>query len=197
MTNRITTIQLVDDIKRAGGCSNPIRLNGELENTVTSEVNQRAVLVACKDRREDVYPACSCLYKADAWIVVSTGLIGGKGVPASMNTYPRFFVILTAPSFGAVHVRNTDGSCRLRLQPRCRHGRTMTCSRRHVDTDPVIGNPLCEVCFDCRGALLWNAQSPNSNVVVSCTFMSSCVATDPVNRSVLRRGFSPLRCSLI
>ena len=159
MTNRMTTIQLVDEIKRAGGCSNPIRLNGEFVNTVTGEVSQRSLLVACKDRRSVVCPSCSYLYKADAWIVVSTGLIGGKGVPASVSTHPRLFVTLTAPSFGAVHARKTDGSCRVRSQPRCRHGRTMTCSRRHVDTDAVIGTPLCVDCFDYRGAILWNAQS--------------------------------------
>lgn len=159
MTNQMTTIQLVDEIKRAGGCSNPIRLSGEFVNTVTGEVSQRALLVACKDRRAVVCPSCSYLYKADAWIVVSAGLIGGKGVPASVSTHPRLFVTLTAPSFGVVHARKTDGSCRVRSQPRCRHGRMMTCSRRHVDTDPVIGTPLCVECFDYRGAILWNAQS--------------------------------------
>ena len=159
MTNRMTTIQLVDEIKRAGGCSNPIRLNGQFVNTVTGEVNERALLVACKDRRSVVCPSCSYLYKADAWIVVSTGLIGGKGVPASVGTHPRLFVTLTAPSFGPVHARKPDGSCRVRPRPPCRHGRIMNCSRRHVDTDPAIGTPLCVDCFDYRGAILWNAES--------------------------------------
>lgn len=159
MSHKMTTVELVSQIKRAGGCSNPIRLNGEFVNTVTGEVNQRALLVACKDRRSIVCPSCSYLYKADAWIVVSTGLIGGKGVPASVSTHPRLFITLTAPSFGAVHARKTDGSCRVRSQPHCRHGRMMTCPRRHVDTDPVIGTPLCVECFDYRGAILWNAQS--------------------------------------
>ncbi len=35
----------------------------------------------------------------------------------------------------------------------------MNCSRRHVDTDPAIGTPLCVDCFDYRGAILWNADS--------------------------------------
>ena len=159
MSHKTTKVELVSQIKLAGGCSNPIRLNGEFVNTVTGEVNQRQLLVACKDRRSVVCPSCSYLYKADAWIVVSTGLIGGKGVPTSVSTHPRLFVTLTAPSFGPVHARKTDGSCRLRPQPPCRHGRIMNCSRRHVDTDPAIGTPLCVDCFDYRGAILWNAES--------------------------------------
>ncbi len=109
MSHKITNVELVSQIKLAGGCSNPIRLNGEFVNTVTGEVNQRQLLVACKDRRSVVCPSCSYLFKADAWIVVSTGLIGGKGVPTSVSTHPRLFVTLTAPSFGAVHARKSDG----------------------------------------------------------------------------------------
>jgi uncharacterized Zn-finger protein len=150
---------LVKEIQQAGGCAHPIRLRGEFVNGATGEVNERRLLVACKDRRAVVCPSCSYLYKADAWIVVSTGLIGGKGVPASVVDHPRLFLTLTAPSFGAVHRRSVDGSCQSRHQPRCRHGRAMSCSRRHDDTDPVIGSPLCVSCFDYTGAVLWNAES--------------------------------------
>jgi hypothetical protein len=78
-------------------------LRGEFVNAATGEVNERPLLVACKDRRALLCPSCSYLYKADAWIVVSTGLIGGKGVPASISNHPRLILTLTAPSFGSVH----------------------------------------------------------------------------------------------
>jgi hypothetical protein len=149
----------VKDIQQAGGCSHPIRLRGEFVNVATGEVNERPLLVACKDRRALLCPSCSYLYKADAWIVVSTGLIGGKGVPASISDHPRLFLTLTAPSFGKVHARRSDGSCqpgRLRF---CNHGRSLTCSRRHDDADPEIGSPLCDFCYHYADAVLWNAES--------------------------------------
>ena len=59
------------------------------------------MLVACKDRRAALCPACAHTYKGDAWQVVASGLRGGKGVPAEVGMRPRVFVTLTAPSFGA------------------------------------------------------------------------------------------------
>jgi uncharacterized Zn-finger protein len=134
-------------------------LRGEFVNVATGEVNERALLVACKDRRAVLCPSCSYLYKADAWIVVSTGLIGGKGVPASVSDHPRLFLTLTAPSFGTVHRRRNDGSCqpgRLRF---CQHGRVLACSRHHDDGEPEIGSPLCDFCYHYADAVLWNAES--------------------------------------
>ena len=159
MTQRKSTHELVKDINEAGGCSHPIRLRGEFVNVATGEVNERPLLVACKDRRAVLCPSCSYLYKADAWIVVSTGLIGGKGVPASISDHPRLFLTLTAPSFGTVHARKSDGSCqpgRLRF---CKHGRVQACSRRHDVADPEIGSPLCDFCHRFADAVLWNAES--------------------------------------
>ena len=159
MTQRKSTHELVKDIQQAGGCSHPIRLRGEFVNVATGEVNERPMLVACKDRRAVLCPSCSYLYKADAWIVVSTGLIGGKGVPASISDHPRLFLTLTAPSFGTVHARRSDGSCqpgRLRF---CQHGRSLACSRRHDDEDREIGSPLCGLCYHFADAVLWNAES--------------------------------------
>jgi hypothetical protein len=131
----------------------------EFVNLATGEVNERPLLVPCKDRRAVVCPACSYLYKADAWIVVSTGLIGGKGVPASISDHPRLFLTLTAPSFGTVHARKADGSCQAGRLRFCAHGRSLACSRRHNDADPEIGSPLCDVCYHYADAVLWNAES--------------------------------------
>lgn len=159
MPRRKSTIELVKEIQQAGGCSHPIRLRGEFVNLTTGEVNERPLLVACKDRRAVLCPSCSYLYKADAWIVVSTGLIGGKGVPASVNKHPRLFLTLTAPSFGVVHRRTVDASCQPRPLRSCRHGRAMSCLQRHDENHPVLGNPLCVKCFNYVGAVLWNAES--------------------------------------
>ncbi len=159
MSRQKSTHELVKDIQQAGGCSHPIRLRGEFVNVATGEVNERPLLVACKDRRALLCPACSYLYKADAWIVVSTGLVGGKGVPTSISDHPRLFLTLTAPSFGAVHARKGDGSCQPGPLRFCTHRRSLACSRRHDDADPEIGRPLCDFCYHYAEAVLWNAES--------------------------------------
>ena len=159
MSPRKSPSEMVKEINQAGGCSHPIRLRGEFVNTNTGEVSQRPLMVACKDRRAVICPSCSYLYKADAWILVSAGLIGGKGVPASVRDHPRLFLTLTAPSFGAVHARRADGSCRPRPQPPCPHGRSLQCQVRHDEKDLKVGSPLCDACFDYVGAILWNAEA--------------------------------------
>jgi uncharacterized Zn-finger protein len=151
--------QLLDEITSAGGCSHPVRLKGEFVNTATGEVNQRQLRVACKDRRSVICPACSHLYQADAWIMVSAGMVGGKGVPVSVLSHPRVFMTLTAPSFGPVHTKRADGTCRLRSSSPCRHGVSMRCGAKHNDESLLLGTPLCAECFDYRAAVLWNAQS--------------------------------------
>lgn len=103
--------RILNEVRLAGNCSHPVRLSGEVVDLATGEVHSRGLLVACKDRREVVCPSCSSLYKADAWILVSTGLEGGKDVPVSVSTHPRLFVTLTAPSFGPVHTISSNGSC--------------------------------------------------------------------------------------
>jgi hypothetical protein len=159
VSHRKSTHELVKDIQQAGGCSHPIRLRGEFVNVATGEVNERPLLVACKDRRALLCPSCSYLYKADAWIVVSTGLIGGKGVPASISEHPRLFLTLTAPSFGTVHRRRNDGSCQPGPLRFCAHHRALACSRCHEESDPEIGSPLCDFCYHWADAVLWNAES--------------------------------------
>jgi hypothetical protein len=150
--------ELLRQIVRAGGCSHPIRLAGDVVNLSTGEVGRRNIRVACKDRRAIVCPACSYLYKADAWILVASGLNGGKAVPESIASHPRLFMTLTAPSFGPVHTRRQDASCRAFPAARCSHGGAMSCFDRHENGSPRLGTPLCPDCFDYEGAVLWNAQ---------------------------------------
>jgi hypothetical protein len=131
-------------------------------NTATGEVSERNLRIACKDRREVICPACSYLYRADTWILVSTGLVGGKGTPEVVGTHPRLFITLTAPSFGSVHTIRDTGSCVARKRNAtslCVHRRSTSCMRRHSENDIDLGRPLCEKCFDYRGAVMWNAHA--------------------------------------
>jgi hypothetical protein len=152
--------RLLRELQGSSNCSHPIRLRGEIVNIATGEVSERDLRVACKDRREVICPACSYLYRADTWILVSTGLVGGKGTPDVVGTHPRLFITLTAPSFGTVHTIRDGGGCVARkgtTKSQCRHLRATSCVRRHSDIDADLGRPLCEKCFDYRGAVLWNA----------------------------------------
>ena len=154
--------RLVRELQGSSNCSHPIRLRGEMVNVATGEVSERDLRIACKDRREVVCPACSYLYRADTWILVSTGLVGGKGTPEVVGTHPRLFITLTAPSFGPVHTIRDSGSCVVRKRnanSQCLHRRPNSCARRHSDKDVDLGRPLCEKCFDYRGAVLWNAHA--------------------------------------
>lgn len=155
-------IRVLRELQGSSNCSHPIRLRGELLNTATGEATERSLRVACKDRREVVCPACSFLYRADAWILVSTGLAGGKGIPLGVGTHPRLFVTLTAPSFGVVHTIRDDGACvphSRSATKACVHGGPTSCARLHGANDINLGSPLCEKCFDYRGAVLWNAHA--------------------------------------
>lgn len=117
---------------------------------------------ACGNRREAVCPSCAERYRQDAYHLISAGLRGGKGVPASVTTHPFVFATLTAPSFGHVHTRphGQDGRpqrCRPRRDaPVCEHGVRLSCGRVHDENDPCLGQPLCVECFDHEGAVLWN-----------------------------------------
>jgi hypothetical protein len=154
--------RLLFEVHQAGNCSHPVRLRGEMVNLATGEVSDNVLRVACKDRRRIVCPSCSYLYKADAWILVASGLLGGKGTPESVKTHPRLFVTLTAPSFGSVHTITPSGGCVSRMRSGspspCPHGRSLICRKRHEGSDPMLGRPLCARCFDFEGAVLWNAH---------------------------------------
>jgi uncharacterized Zn-finger protein len=151
--------ELLRQIELAGSCTHPVRLSGEMVNLSTGEVGNKLLTVSCKDRREQICPACSHLYKTDAWILVSAGLIGGKGVPDSVLEHPRVFVTLTAPSFGLVHVRRSDGTCHAKSGGWCSHGIPRSCLLRHEEGGSILGTPLCFSCFDYEGAVIWNAHA--------------------------------------
>ncbi|MFE3455160.1 replication initiator [Nonomuraea sp. NPDC059194] len=75
------------------------------------------------------------------------------------------FVTLTAPSFGAVHVRREKNGRVLPCHARrnavtCPHGRVMSCTAKHGPTEDRLGEPLCPDCYDYTGSVLFNAVSP-------------------------------------
>ena len=154
---------LLEEVRLASSCSHPIRISGEMVQLDTGEIRRRELKVACKDRRQVLCPACASLYKADAWILISAGLVGGKGVDHAATSHPKVFFTLTAPSFGAVHTTRANGTCHpdrnLRGPERCTHGRPRSCDLHHGSDVQVLGSPLCRDCFDYRGAVLWNAHA--------------------------------------
>lgn len=152
-------------VRAVRGCRRPVRLAGRTvattEGTSSIRFTSRqlpdgVLLKACGSRRETVCPPCASLYRGDAFALVASGLRGGKGVPESIGDHPAVLLTLTAPSFGPVHRRRPDGSCRP-FGSRCEHGRPLVCSRRHEASDPLVGQALCPDCYDYEGAVLFNA----------------------------------------
>jgi len=168
---------VVELIRRTGGCTSPIRLEGESvavsgrSGEVLARRSTRAqapgfVLVACGNRRESRCPPCSERYRRDAYFLVAAGLAGSeeKGVSTDVASHPIVFATFTAPSFGAVHRRVVDAGgdirrCRLGGEGQeCEHGMPLRCLERHVEGDPQIGQALCPSCYDYEAAAVWNAN---------------------------------------
>ena len=158
--------------QRTHDCARPVRLSGStrLVNTTTGEVRtvyssgqevDGTTWIPCGNRRAAVCEPCSATYKRDAWGLITAGLAGGKGIPASVADHPCTFATLTAPSFGAVHGVRQKGPCRARRdKPVCPHGRPLWCSKRHRDGDPRLGEPLCVDCYDYTAHVVWQWHAP-------------------------------------
>lgn len=161
-------------VRGAGYCSHPIRLQGQVEavDSGTGEIRRvfdsanqpgGVLLVACRNRRATRCVACSEMYRGDAWHLITAGLRGGKGVSPGVTAHPKVFLTLTAPSFGAVHSLRSDGGRHRRCRPRrsgeCAHGRPRGCRMVHGSSDHLLGQPLCADCFAYEQAVLWNASA--------------------------------------
>ncbi len=175
----------LDHIWPAAACTHPVRLHGDIHrvdprtgeilSTIhTSALPDGIIYKACGNRRASACPACAETYRRDAFQLIRSGLVGGKGIPPSVATHPAVFATFTAPSFGAVHSRAvrehtcTDRArCRCRPQPcharrdarTCPHGRQLACYTRHHHDDPALGQPLCPDCYDHAAAVVWNNQA--------------------------------------
>ncbi|MGW3724373.1 replication initiator protein RepSA [Streptomyces sp. NPDC000851] len=144
-----------EQIKRTGGCSNPIRLMGK---TVTRDAKTGDVLysysttdepggclrVACGNRRASRCPSCAWTYAGDVYHLIRAGITGDPrmGIRGEIRQHPGVFATLTAPSFGPVHNRPDSGRCR--------------CGSSHADDDPALGTALDPERYDYAGAVLWN-----------------------------------------
>jgi hypothetical protein len=166
---------VVELIARTGGCTSPIRLEGEsaavsartgavLARRSTRSQAPGFVLVACGNRRASRCPPCSERYRRDAYFLVAAGLAGdeARGVSSSVASHPLVFATFTAPSFGAVHRRVVDAGgvrpCRPGGIATCEHSLSLNCLERHAENDPRIGQALCSACYDYEAAALWNAS---------------------------------------
>ncbi|MET8974718.1 replication initiator protein RepSA [Streptomyces sp. NPDC004539] len=144
-----------DQIRRTGGCSDPIHLQGA---TVTRDKTTGRVLhhystdtepggrlrIACGNRRASRCPSCAWTYAGDTYHLIRAGLVGdpAKGTPDTIRDHPRVFATLTAPSFGPVHNRPGNRPCR--------------CGHHHPEDAPELGTPLDPDTYDYAGAVLWN-----------------------------------------
>jgi hypothetical protein len=161
----------VRELERLGGCSSPVYLMG---HSITRDAATGAVVHAfysadmpfgvlmlpCRNRRQGVCLPCSLVHNGDSFHIARAGMVGGKGVPASVLTHPYAFVTVTAPSFGAVHRIGKGGRCHPnREQPTCEHGRSAACWATHVKGDPLLGGPLCWECYQYQDAVIWNAAA--------------------------------------
>jgi hypothetical protein len=175
----------LDHIWSAAGCSHPVRLYGDvrvidpqtgelLRSLSTLGMPDRVIYKACGNRRHKVCPSCAETYRRDAYHVIRSGLIGGKGVPETVAAHPAVFATFTAPSFGEVHTRVighhtcTDRArCTCRPDPcharrqliTCPHGTPIVCFTRHDRDDPRLGQPLCPGCYDHGAHVVWNNAS--------------------------------------
>ncbi|MEV4534662.1 replication initiator [Asanoa sp. NPDC049518] len=175
----------LDHVRAAAGCTRPIRLTGNLytlepgtgrilDERSTAAMPDGAIYKGCGNRRGSVCPACSRVYQGDAYQILHTFLVGGKGIPATVARHPAVFATLTAPSFGTVHTRVVGKHtcvnrkrCDCRPEPcharrdtgLCEHGRPAVCWARHERTDAILGRPLCLDCYDHDHQVVWNIST--------------------------------------
>ncbi|MBQ0984916.1 replication initiation protein [Streptomyces sp. F63] len=144
-----------DQIRRTGGCSDPIHLRGWTltKDKVTGETLHHystehepggRLRVACGNRRASRCPSCAWTYAGDTYHLIRAGLAGDdrRDIPATVREHPRVFLTLTAPSFGPVHNRPDRGVCR--------------CGLRHAADDPALGSALDPETYDYAGTVLFN-----------------------------------------
>jgi replication initiator protein RepSA len=173
-------------VQAASGCTRPIRLSGTLDSIEaatgrlldsrhTDQLPDAAIYKACGTRLASVCPSCARTYQRDAYQILRSFLVGGKGIPATVAKHPAVFPTFTAPSFGTVHTRNVKRHtctnrkrCDCRPEPcharrdtpgPCEHGQPVVCWQRHTAADPALGQPLCLDCYDHDHHVVWNLFS--------------------------------------
>ncbi|MFI5884901.1 replication initiator [Streptomyces sp. NPDC051554] len=157
-----TMPELARQLSGLGGCTHPVRLDGHRTeyavDTATGEIGRvlhhldsgalpaGQLLVRCNNRRATRCAACAETYRRDTFHLITAGLRGGKGTSEQVSTHPRVFATFTAPGFGPVHNRRTDG-------------RPCRCGTHHDQEDAVLGTPRDPDTYDYEAAVLWNAHA--------------------------------------
>ncbi|MFJ5216973.1 replication initiator protein RepSA [Streptomyces sp. NPDC088354] len=144
-----------EQIRRTGGCSDPIHLTGwtltkdkvsgeTLHHYSTENEPGGRLRIACGNRRASRCPACAWTYAGDTYHLIRAGLAGDqrRDIPSTVRDHPRVFATLTAPSFGRVHNRPDTGRCR--------------CGNQHPADDSALGTALDPGTYDYAGAVLFN-----------------------------------------
>ncbi|MFD8279418.1 replication initiator protein RepSA [Streptomyces solisilvae] len=147
-----------DQIRRTGGCADPINLRGwvihkdrttgaTLHHYTTADEPGGRLRVACGNRRASRCLACAWTYAGDTYHLIRAGLAGDdrRDIRAAVRDHPRVFATLTAPSFGPVHNRPDRGACR--------------CGAHHAPDAPELGTALDPASYDYAGAVLFNNHS--------------------------------------
>jgi hypothetical protein len=170
----------MEQVAQTGYCAHPVRLRGQVEQAdqQTGEVRRvystdrepdATLLKGCGNRRVSVCPSCSATYQADQFQLLAAGLRGGKGVPETVVGHPRLFATFTAPSFGRVHTRKTQGlllfPCHFSCSPAIPTGRVpaarmaagLAAGSATTRMIRAWGNPLCARCYQAGAQVLWNA----------------------------------------
>ncbi|WP_416530921.1 replication initiator protein RepSA [Streptomyces coelicoflavus] len=144
-----------DQIRRTGGCADPIHLRGwvihkdkttgeTLHHYSTEKEPGGRLRLSCGNRRASRCPSCAWTYAGDTYHLIRAGLAGDdrRDIPTTVRDHPRVFATLTAPSFGPVHNRPDRGTCR--------------CGTHHPADDPALGTALDPDTYDYAGAVLFN-----------------------------------------